>query len=253
MNTSERLTTRRPGRWPASWKAWAHRHDRVLFLAAVGVCTYGISYDNLAAFFAAGLTPWPLYWVSPVVVDQLMLAALWFTRGVHGARVWYAWVIVGLFTLVSWFASAAHPYTQTHRLDDTGPTLWQYMHTHPLSVASSGLVSVALALIAHLYLWTRPRPEESPRTELEPRRRHVNRRRPRAPVSTGSRRPFVPVPAVLEQVRARLAEAEAEGRRPNGRDIGRSIGRHEATARKYLRYLRHEERGGDPEPAETVA
>jgi hypothetical protein len=237
MSKSDHPTVRRPARWLAAAAGWARRHDRVLFLAAVGVCTYGISYDNLAAFFAAGLTPWPLYWVSPVVVDQLMLAALWFTRGVQGARVWYAWLIVGLFTLVSWFASAAHPYTQRHQLDDTDPTLWQYMHTHPLSVASSGLVSVALALIAHLYLWTRPKPEAGarPAAGARPHRR------------------FVPVPAQLEEVRLRLAEARAEGRRPSGKEIGRLIGRHEATARKYLRYLREEEGRFEEEPAETVA
>ncbi|MBO0731379.1 MAG: hypothetical protein J2P57_19135, partial [Acidimicrobiaceae bacterium] len=96
MNDLEPPTYPLAARWRTATFTWARQHDRVLFLGAVGVCTYGISYDNLAAFFAAGLTPWPLYWVSPVVVDQLMLAALWFTRGMQGTRVWYAWLIVGL-------------------------------------------------------------------------------------------------------------------------------------------------------------
>jgi hypothetical protein len=117
-------------------------------------------------------------------------------------------------------------------------------------------VSVALALIAHLYLWTRPRPEAGAQAAAGAQREHARGRRTRPPHANGGAPPhrgFVPVPAVLEEVRLRLAEARAEGRHLSGREIGRLIGRHEATARKYLRYVREEEGRFEPEPAETVA
>src|SRR5438309_6774269 len=175
-------------------------HDRLSLLLVVGACTYAISYDALVAFFSAGGTPWPLYYLSPIPIDLLMLAALWYTRGLGGARAAYAWFVVILFTLVSWFANAAHPYTLGHHLDDR-PSLWDYMSAHPISTAQAGLPSLALALVAHLFLITRLPAPQADVSDPRAKRSRARRSKGRARTPSGPR-PFIPVPAVREQGRA---------------------------------------------------
>jgi hypothetical protein len=166
-------------------------------------------------------------------------------------RAAYAWGVVILFTLVSWFANAAHPYTLGHHLDDR-PSLWDYMGAHPISTAQAGLPSLALAVVAHLFLITRPRAPHQDGRDSRSKRARARFRKRRTRAASGPRQ-FMPVPAVLEQVRAFMIEAHAQGRDPDGREIGRAIGRHEATARKYMRHIREEDPRLEPKPVETVA